>query len=115
MGDWLYERRRQRRRRARLARCIGIPLLTLLFLVSLMLAPPYFLDARRDGDIVSWVAFVLSSAAALLSMWWLVALWLTYSSRGEREVDVVAPSKRRTVRSRSRAPRWQGRSSTASQ
>jgi hypothetical protein len=63
------------------ARRVGIPLLTLLLVVSLVLAPPYFVDVRRDGEITSWVAFMLAAGTALLSALWLLALFLTYSSR----------------------------------
>ena len=81
MDGWLEEWRERRRRRARVARRVGIPLLTLLLVVSLVLAPPYFVDVRRDGEITSWVAFMLAAGTALLSALWLLALFLTYSSR----------------------------------
>jgi hypothetical protein len=81
VDSWLEEWRERRRRRAKVARRIGIPLLAMLFVVSLLLAPPYFFEARRDGEIMSWVAFVLSAGTALLSASWLLALFLTYSSR----------------------------------
>jgi hypothetical protein len=71
LNGWLEERREQRRRRARLARRIGIPLFSVLLVVSLVSAPLSFIDASRYGDFRSWFTFVSNIWGASVSAVWL--------------------------------------------
>jgi hypothetical protein len=82
MNGWLEERRERRRRRTQLVRRIGVPLFTVLLVVSLVLAPLSFIDARRDGEIISWVTFVGNVLTAILSASWLWLLCRMNSSCG---------------------------------
>jgi hypothetical protein len=82
VNGWLEERRERRRRRTRRARRIGIPLFTVLLVVSLVLAPLSFIEARRDGEIIAWVTFAGNVLGALLSASWLWLLGRMNSSRG---------------------------------
>jgi hypothetical protein len=82
VNSWLEERRERRRRRTRRARRIGIPLFTVLLVVSLVLAPFSFIEARRDGEFFSWFVFAMNVLTALLSASWLWLLDRMNSSRG---------------------------------
>ena len=81
--DRRQERLEQRRRLRRWAR----PLFGALLVVAVVLAPWTFIDARRDGEFISWFTFASNLLTALLSAWMLWMLSGTGHSGGGGTAD----------------------------
>lgn len=81
--DRRQERLEQQRRLRRWAR----PLFGVLLVVAVVLAPWTFIDARRDGEFISWFTFVSNVLTAALSVWMLWMLTGADSSGGGGPAD----------------------------